>query len=147
MCGLTGAIASHILTCREGRRTRFMYPVSKTRVQEAGDHAEAARELARATRRYSQLQLEAWRRWKVRWRELDRAPAGERALVVCAICHRYRDGRDHWETLPLGLDGMLGTARVICVSHGLCSTCTSRALRKVRHIPFPELATAGLAHD
>jgi hypothetical protein len=124
-----------------------MDQVSKSRVQAAGDRAEEARELACATRGHSQTQLEAWRRWKVRWRELDRAPAGERTLVVCAICHRYRDGRGDWERMPLGLDRVLGAARGICVSHGLCSTCTSRALREVKHLPFPALATAGAAHD
>jgi hypothetical protein len=124
-----------------------MYQVLKRQVQAAADHAEQAWDLARATRTQSQTQLEAWRRWKIRWRELDRAPAGDRALVVCAICHRYRDGRGHWEAMPLGLNGMLGAARGICVSHGLCTTCTSRALREVKHLPSPALAVASAAHD
>jgi hypothetical protein len=124
-----------------------MYQVLRTRVLAAGEHAEEAWQLTRATRERTRTQLEAWRSWKIRWRELDRAPAGERTLVVCAICHRYRDGGGDWERMPFGLDGMLSTARGICVSHGLCSTCTSRALREVKHLPFPALATAGVTHD
>jgi len=120
---------------------------SKRRVQAAREHAEEALWLSRATRERARTEVDAWRRWKVRWHELDQTPAGERTLVVCAICHRYRDGRARWQGMPLGLGGMLGSARGFCVSHGLCSACTSRALREVKHLPFPALAIALAVHD
>ena len=126
---------------------RRMDLMSKGRVEAARAHAEEATELSRVTRKRTRMQLEAWTRWKARWRELEREPPGERTLVVCSICRRYRDGHGQWDRLPLGLHGMLSSPQGISVSHGLCTACTSRALREVRHLPSPAPASADAAYD
>jgi hypothetical protein len=103
----------------------------------------AAREVTRATREHSAAERKAWFRWRRRWHELERESPGERRLVVCATCARYRDGRGRWMPMPSGLNDVLASGRGLCVSHGLCSTCSTRALQSLKLLPPSEPDTAG----
>jgi hypothetical protein len=89
-------------------------------------------EATRVTREHSVTERKAWLRWWRRWRELESEGPGQRTLVVCATCPRYRDGRGRWVTMPSGLREVLATARSVCVSHGLCRACSTRALDAVK---------------
>jgi len=97
-----------------------------------------AMEATRVTREHTEVERKAWIRWRRRWQELEREQPGNRTLVVCATCARYRDGRAHWVRMPEGLNEVLASARSICVSHGLCPACSIRALDDVKVLPPAE---------
>ena len=111
----------------------------------AWDAATSVRNLSRATREESQARRHAWTWWRARWRELSREAAGRRVLVVCVVCHRYRDGQEAWLPMPPGLDVTLLGAPGLCVSHSYCPVCTARALHEVRRSPSLAPASAGVA--
>jgi hypothetical protein len=107
----------------------------RTLVTLAWDRALTTMEATRATRKRSVLERKAWFRWRRRWQELEHEDPGDRKLVVCATCARYRDGRGHWVPMPDGLNEVLASARSICVSHGLCPACSTRALHALKVLP------------
>jgi hypothetical protein len=125
---------------------RPMELLQRSLVELAWDSAAAVTAQTRATRRYSEAQRDAWFRWRLRWHELEDEAAVERTLVVCATCTRYRDGRGRWVLMPSGLSTVLANTRSLCVSHGLCSVCTTQALHDVRKLtpsePVPTGATS-----
>jgi len=116
-------------------------------VKLAWDHAITAMEITRVTREHSAAERNAWLRWRSRWHELECQDPGQRTLVVCATCGCYRDGRGHWVTMPSGLSEVLASARSLCVSHGLCPACTTRALHAIKVLPPPTTTAAGATRD
>ena len=114
--------------------------VQRSSVVLAWDHAVTAMEVTRVTREHSVAERDAWLRWHLRWHELESQGAGQRTLVVCATCTRYRDGLGRWVPMPSGLNEMLASARSLCVSHGLCPACSTRALDAVKVLPPTEPA-------
>lgn len=111
----------------------------------AWDHAATAMEATRVTREHGEAEREAWLRWRLRWHELECQAPGQRKLVVCATCTRYRDGQGRWTEMPSGLNEMLASARSLCVSHGLCPACSSRALDAVKVLsPIESVGTASI---
>ena len=109
-------------------------------VKLAWDHAMTAMEATRVTREHSESERKACFRWRRRWHELECQGPGQRKLVVCAICARYRDGHGRWTPMPSGLNEVLASARSLCVSHGLCPACSTRALEAVKVLSPVELA-------
>src|SRR5512138_2309305 len=108
--------------------------VQRGLVELAWDNAVAVTAQTRATRRYSEAQRDAWFRWRLRWHELEHEAAGERTLVVCATCTRYRDGGGCWVPMPSGLGNVLAKTQSLCVSHGLCTACTTQALHDLKEL-------------
>lgn len=119
-----------------------MVRVQGTLVRLAWDHAATAMAATRVTREHSEAEREAWFRWRLRWHELECQGPGQRKLVVCATCGRYRDGHGRWTPMPSGLNEVLASARSLCVSHGLCPACSTRALNAVKVLsPFEPAGT------
>ena len=121
--------------------------VQRFSVELAWDHALTALNVTRVTREHTASQRKAWFRWRRRWQELERENADERRLVVCATCARYRDGRGRWVPMPSGLNDVLATGRGLCVSHGICSACTTRALDSLKVLSPLEPDPAGSTRD
>jgi hypothetical protein len=117
-----------------------MQVVQRFLVERAWDHAMTTREATRVTREHSVAERKAWLRWRRRWQELESQGPGQRTLVVCATCPRYRDGQGRWVRMPSGLNEVLASARSLCVSHGLCPACSTRALEAVKVLSPVELA-------
>ena len=109
----------------------------QSQVNMAWDHATKAIEATLATREHCVVERQAWLRWWHRWQELESEGPGQRTLVVCATCVRYRDSQGRWEPMPSGLSELLAGARSLCVSHGLCPSCSTRALDAVKVRPPP----------
>jgi hypothetical protein len=122
-----------------------MQVVQRFLVERAWDHAVTAMEATRVTREHSVTERKAWLRWWRRWRELESQGPGQRTLAVCATCASYRDGQGCWVPMPSGLIKVLASARGVCVSHGLCPACSTRALDAVKVLSPVELAGPGFA--
>jgi len=118
-----------------------MVVVQRNLIQLAWDHARTVTEETRVTRAHTAAERKAWNRWWRRWQELESEGPGERTLVVCANCTRYRDGRGRWAPMPDGLGDLLASAQGLCVSHGLCPACTARAMDALK--PPSQLEPAG----
>lgn len=109
-----------------------MLLVQQHLIELAWDHAMKATAETRVTREHTATERRAWYRWRRRWRELESDDPGERTLVICANCGRYRDGGGRWVLMPAGLRDVLAGARSLCVSHGLCSACSARAMHALK---------------